>query len=111
MHFNKRTFAALAIAAALISQSPVIARADGGNVQSSCYMSRTVNGVQTVSTDCGAMQVQMNQQIDGMRSLFGSLVPAPLPVFVPEIVAVGDPKPVAVEDIDEMMATIEQLAG
>jgi hypothetical protein len=111
MHLYKRTFAAIAIAAALFSQTPAVARADGGNVQSSCYLSRTINGVSTVSTDCQEVQSQMTSDMNGLRNLFGSIVPAPVsvPVFVPEPVSEPDLEVVSVDEIDAMIATIQQV--
>jgi hypothetical protein len=70
MHSYKRTIAALLVAGALVSQTPAIARADD---DTSCYISRNMNGARWSSNDCNEMSPKMKQDMETVHSMLARL--------------------------------------
>jgi hypothetical protein len=114
MRFYTRTATALIVAAALISQSPVLAHADDGSSSSSnssCYMSRNVNGNRWSSKDCGEVQTQMTKDMANITSMLDRLSQPNRPsIATPPVAESGhDTDPITAHIMDSISAFIQSL--
>jgi hypothetical protein len=112
MHPYKRALVALTVAAAIVSQSPAIARAEEGDHQyssSHCYMSRMVNGSRWTSTDCNEIQSEMSREMEGIRNMLGRMAAPPVSMPVPEPVNMPDAESPSMHDLEAVLASIYQL--
>jgi hypothetical protein len=113
MHFTKRTFAAILVAGALISQTPVLAHADDGtsSSHSSCYMSRNSNGERWSSSDCNEVRPQMQRDLANVTSMLDRLSQPGRPsVVAPTVVEPSaDADPITAHIMDSISAFIQHL--